>query len=312
MKEKEEDFGEELIDLNKNENTNEEDFKKNINNKNKIKNKKFLIFFIFIIFVIFIVIIIILQFHSYLKNNNDEIQHKSLIIFDFDKTITKKDVFEEQRYLLPTKEEQDELLIKIYTDNWVELMTKTYERFYNLNISISDIDYYIDKVEYTEGMTELFEFLRNKKNFILVILSAGHLYQINRVLQNKNLTNFFDEIIAFPYYIENGKIIIKEGNNYTCDICAGTGQCKTLEFNLLKDKYKSKNIIFDKVYYICDGINDYCLGRSLDKNDELLIRKNFTLDKYLYDKGFIKNIKCNIDKWNNGFDLIDYFKNLEN
>ena len=168
MKEKEEDYGEELIDLNKNSNTNEEDSEKNTNNKNKTSNKKFLIFFIFIIIVIFFVIIIILQFHSYLKNKNDEIQHKSLIIFDFDKTITKKDVFEEQRYLLPTKEEQDELLIKIYTDNWVELMTKTYERFYNLNISISDIDYYIDKVEYTEGMTELFEFLRNKKNFILV------------------------------------------------------------------------------------------------------------------------------------------------
>ena len=73
---------------------------------------------------------------------------------------------------------------------------------------------------------------------------------------------------------------------------------------------KKKNIFFDKIYYICDGVNDFCLARNLKSDDELLIRNNFTLDKYLYQDGFVKNIKSNINKWNNGFDIIKFFQNI--
>ena len=86
--------------------------------------------------------------------------------------------------------------------------------------------------------------------------------------------------------------------------------CKKNEFKLLKNKYEKKNIFFDKVYFICDGYVDFCLANNLTKNDELLVRKKFELDDYLYKYGFVKDIKCNIDKWNNGFDLINFFDNL--
>ena len=191
-------------------------------------------------------------------------------------------------------------------------MNETYEQYNNLNISISDINTYIDKVSLTKGMSELINYLYNNKNnkYILVILSAGHLYQINHVLQKNNLNFFFDEIISFSSYEKNGRIIVEKNEEYICDKCIGIGQCKTKEFNLLKNKYEKKNIFFDKIYYICDGVNDFCLARNLKSDDELLIRNNFTLDKYLYQDGFVKNIKSNINKWNNGFDIIKFFQNI--
>ena len=59
---------------------------------------------------------------------------------------------------------------------------------------------------------------------------------------------------------------------------------------------KNKIFFFDKIYYICDGINDYCLARNLENKDQLLIRKNYGL----------------VNNWNNGFDIINFFKNEKN
>ena len=299
-------IGEELIDIDENNKSNkkENDTKKS----DKIKNK-YKFFFILLIVILTAIIII----YSFLKKMNNKRQFTSLIIFDFDKTITEKDTYEEQLPLLNSKEAEDELFRRIYEENWAAVMAETYDRFYELNISIDDINKYIDKVKIVFGMKELFNFLKNQKDkYFLVIFSAGHLYQVNRVLQTNNLTSFFDEVIAFFSYEKNGRIIINKTEEINCDRCKGIGQCKTNEFNLLKKKYEEKNIYFDKIYYICDGINDFCLARNLNKTDELLIRKEFSLDKYLYNKGYIKNIKCNIYKWNNGFDIINFFKNKKN
>ena len=156
-----------------------------------------------------------------------------IIIFDFDKTISIEDVFEEQRFLLPSKEEQEEIMEKMNYENWTLLMSNVYNRFYELNITLSDIDKFIDTVEYNKGMIELIQSLsKYKDKYSLIIMSAGHSYQIYRMLERVNLTNVFDEIIAIPSHIENGKIVVTQGNEYDCDIC-NVGQCKTFEYNLL-------------------------------------------------------------------------------
>ena len=299
-----EELGEELIDINENTKQKKQN-KSNIKEKKTKKDNKFF-------FILLLIIIVLIVFFIYLCINK-EIKYKSVIIFDFDKTIIEKDAFEEQRFLLPSKEAQDELVRRMYSsENWATVMSDFYNQFYNLNVTIPEINNYIDKVEYTPGMIELFHFLKNNEDkYILIILSAGHSYQINRILQRNNLTSFFNEIISFNSYEKNGKIIVNKSNEYICDICLEIGMCKSKEFNLLKKKYKEKNIIFDKIFFICDGVNDYCLAKNLDKNDELLIRKNYGLDEYLYKNGFVRYIKSNIYKWNNGFDIIEFFNNLK-
>ena len=268
-----EEIGEELIDLSEDNKPKKE----NKSNKDKKDTNKF---YLFIILLITISIIILI--YLYITYFNKQKKYKSVIILDFDKTITESDTFEQQIKLLPTKEAQDKLIKQMYsTDNWLSVLSYAYNKFYNLNISLSDINKSIDKVEYTSGMLEFFNFLKNKKSkYIFVILSAGHTYQINRVLERNNLNSFFDEIIAFNSYEKNGKIILEKGNEFICDFCVNLGLCKKNEFNLLKKKYEKKNIFFDKVYFICDGYVDFCLATNLTKNDALLVRQNFELDKY--------------------------------
>ena len=300
------DNGEELIDLNdegKNDYHKEKEEKKDKNNTKKNSNKKML----YLLFLFLIIIIIIIC--SFSKLNNNQVKRKSLIIFDFDKTISVEDVFEEQRFLLPSKEEQEDIMERVNYENWTALMSSVYNHFYELNITLSDIDKFIDTLEYNKGMIELIQTLsKNKDKYSLIIMSAGHSYQIYRMLDRVNMTNLFDEIIAIPSHIENGKIVVTQGNTYNCDIC-NVGQCKTFEFDLLIDKYKkNKNIIFDKVYYICDGLNDFCLARNLKENDVLLVKRGLTLYKRLYENEWIKNITCSVDVWDDGFDILKIFK----
>ena len=80
---------------------------------------------------------------------------------------------------------------------------------------------------------------------------------------------------------------------------------------ILVDKYKNKNITFDKVYYIFDGLNDFCLARNLKEKDVLLVKEKFTLYKDLHEKGWINNISCVVESWNDGYDIIEYIKNKE-
>ena len=318
MKEEDsEEDGEELIDLDQTNKLNEKmNQKKPDNNKpkkpfikntNKDKSYKILFTFLFILITLMLLLYLIKE-----KTNKNQIiksKSKTLIIFDFDKTLTVKDVFEEQRFLLPTKEEQEDLMERLDYENWTLLMSKFYTRIYDLNISISDIYDNIDQIQYNPGMLELLKYFENHKdNYSLVILSAGHYVQVIRALEKYNLSKIFDEIITIPSHIENGKIIITQGHKYDCDIC-NVGQCKTYEYNLIIDKFKDRNITFDKVYYICDGLNDFCLARNLKDNDVVLVRKDFTLYNALYENGWIKNVTCVIDSWNNGYDIIDYLRN---
>ena len=320
MKEEEsEEDGEELIDLEQENAINEKITPKNeyINNKktkstniHKRKMNKILIISLSIILPLILIL------YLYQKHKNKipkELQKnskiKTLIIFDFDKTLTI--VFEEQRFLLPTKEEQEDIMERLNYENWTLLMSSFYNRIHDLNISISDINANIDKIEYNPGMLELLQYFENHKDkYSLVILSAGHYIQVIRALEKYNLINLFDEIVAIPSHIENGKIIITQGHKYDCDIC-NVGQCKTFEYNLLIDKFKNKNISFDKEYYICDGLNDFCLARNLKENDVVFVRENFTLYKALYEKEWINNITCVVESWNDGYDIIDYIKKKE-
>ena len=272
--------------------------------KKESYNKKY------VIFQIVIIIIFILAFaFTFNYDINKHAIKKSLIIFDFDKTITETDVFEDQRFLFDSKEEQEDLLKRFTTrENWTSLMQSVYERFYSLNISIDNINHMIDQSNITRGMLDFFEFLKkNKDKFIIAIMSAGHYYQIIRVLDRINMTNLFDEIIAIPSYIKDNKVCVYQNYDHNCDICNAC-QCKTLEYNKLTDKYKkSKNIIFTHTFYVCDGLNDFCLARNLHEYDTLIVRKGYGLHDALYEKGKIEKLKCKVYSWDNGLDIVNYF-----
>ena len=122
---KEEENGEELIDLNLEDNSNS-NINNNIQNKKADDNNNNRFHFTKIIFTVLILFILIILIYFIFNSNKNEIKRKDLIIFDFDKTISFNDVFEEQRFLLPSVKEQEEIMERMYYENWTSLMSKIY------------------------------------------------------------------------------------------------------------------------------------------------------------------------------------------
>ena len=78
--------------------------------------------------------------------------------------------------------------------------------------------------------------------------------------------------------------------------------CKSFEAD------KLINIIHpSRIFFICDGRNDFCLARHLNYNDILFVRKNFKLYHKLFDnKDDCYNLKCKIVPWDSADEIIHY------
>lgn len=109
--------------------------------------------------------------------------------------------------------------------------------------------------------------------------------------------------------------LVIDGNNFlssengidkNCDFCFPSG-CK---YRVFKNYFSDDKIEqYSNVVFVCDGHNDFCVAKNFSENNYLFIRKNFTLDKMLNSEKYKNIVKCkNIFKWENGDELIEYFK----
>ncbi len=95
-------------------------------------------------------------------------------------------------------------------------------------------------------------------------------------------------------------------DNYTCDFCNPAG-CKSEDYDIFVKQKKKQGYDFNRVIYICDGKNDYCLARNLKPNDIVFVRKGFELDDYLNKEGKIVDIKAEVKYWDTSEELLEFF-----
>ena len=71
---------------------------------------------------------------------------------------------------------------------------------------------------------------------------------------------------------------------------------------------KDKKDSFDKIFYIGDGKNDFCLSKKLGMNDFVFPRLNYSLYKILFNENGKNEVKAKIIPWKNGNDIYDIIK----
>ena len=237
--------------------------------------------------------------------------NKTLIIFDLDQTITNVDTFKTITKMLLTPEETEEIknISKIPEINWIPIQNKLYEYAYKHGKDHLSIKNALESIPLTNGMKELFEYLRqNLSKFELIILSSGNKISIEYLLAYNKIIDIFKVILTNPSYVnEKGIIKVSQSNKHNCKTCNAC-QCKKVELNEYFKKNPKKN--YDKIIWICDGKNDICLCESLENKDYVFPRKDYELYKELYIKNFKDKIKCKIISWKDGFDIINELKKL--
>ena len=237
--------------------------------------------------------------------SSESTSKKFHVIFDFDGTIIDKDSEDELLKNIFSKEEYDITMKKLDDLEFFEGFNYYFKRMKDLNLTLKDIDFNLQKIKLSPKINELFEYLRrNRHNFEIIICSSGIDYSIKYILEQNGFLDLIDEFICTKGYIgdeKSDKLINVPLNQFpnSCDLC-GPNQCKSTELQ----KYL-KNKKFEKILFVCDGSNDYCPSKKiLKKGDIVFPRIGNSLYKKLFDEDYKKELSCNIFPWKSGDEIV--------
>ena len=242
----------------------------------------------------------------------EEKKKKSLLIFDFDKTIIDDDSYGHVILKTLTKEELQNIFDRRY-ENWVDGYNYSLKQIKYHGKTEEDFDKMLDELSLTKGMADLFSYIKaQKNNYDSIILSCGYDYVIKYILKKFNISNVFLDIICNPSREANPDetdqfIYVMKKKPHDCDKC-NPCSCKNNEFKEFSSTHDMNN--YDKIIFICDGYNDICLAKNLGKNDITMARKDFALHKQLKENNSINNLNCKFEVWENGNDIINILKSL--
>ena len=233
---------------------------------------------------------------------------KNLVIFDFDQTIIDLDSeFSLVEKYAPDlyKEKNGNLYVK---DHWIEFNNYIYTRIIQNGYNYEDVKRYFSSLELSPNMEELLIYLKENKNkYETVIITGNNDQVVDIVLSSHNIKECFEHILCNKSVRDEKNIFKIWAINEKYEHCVDDKPflCKSLFF---EDFIKDKKDCFDKIFYIGDGANDFCLSKKLGINDIVFPRINYSLYKILYEKNGKNDVKAQIFPWNNGKEILETMK----
>ena len=237
---------------------------------------------------------------------------KTLLLFDFDGTITDGDI---AHTLLESTLNMEELQY-VFADrtNYAKSMDKYCKLMKSKGKTMDDINPILESVKLNDGIEELFAYIKENKNkYYVVLITGDDLYITSYYLKYKKFYDLFDYFIGLPATfdknVDDKMVSIQFLPPHTCELC-DKSLCKTNEF--LKFLDKNPEFKKSKIFYVCDGWNDYCLSKNyLRDTDFILARNGFSFWKMMQKEEYNKNIKSKTFYWNIGQEIIDLIKKNE-
>ena len=241
-----------------------------------------------------------------------DINKKILLVFDFDNTITDSTSTQIIRKEFLTYEEYEENRIAHETGNdWIKYTNDYLKLFKKHGVTLEKINKVLQTVNLADGMKNLFDFIRqNKSKYDVILLTSTFNYVIEYLLKFHKIFDLFTEIFCVKSEIgkpEDDQIIyVYERKKHNCKDCGPCG-CKNFDYNEYCENHDMNQYL--KTIFICDGKNDFCLAKTLKKNDVIFERKNYDLYQKLLDKSYRYEISGELIDWTSGNDIINYLKN---
>jgi len=208
------------------------------------------------------------------------------ILSDFDGTISKKDGL--YTFISQYARVGWEIIEQDWAEGRIDSKKCLIEEF-KLIPALSEelIDNFIKTLEIDEYFAGFYDYI-SKNNIDFYIVSDGIDYFINGILKKYGL-NDIKIFSNHGEFNENNFTITFPNDNPDCVNNAGTCKCAIL--NNLRKNYK-------KIYYIGDGVSDYCVA---DKADALFAKsrlatfcqtKNIKYTKYVSFKDIFEFFMC--------------------
>lgn len=235
-------------------------------------------------------------------NKNEK---KILLAFDMDNTIL-SGYSDYSFFHLLSEESRRQIAPLTDNTNWAHYMQNVFFKLKQDNVKIEQIKEAVQSIPFNPGFIELFDFIKeNKDKFENIIISGANTLYIKWILEKHNIGDIFQEYYA-NIASEDDECLIKivPYHDHDCTICQES-QCKQL---ILNSHINEKD--YSKIIYARDGDNDYCPALLLSEKDILFPRAEYVLHHMLFKNNSIKDLKCEVFPWHDGFAILKELKKL--
>ncbi|MCQ2819837.1 MAG: HAD-IB family phosphatase [archaeon] len=238
------------------------------------------------------------------RRPSNEKEKKTLIIFDFDETISKYNTLNVTNYLFKG-------LKTLKQDKFPETADEGFNTIYgemkDKGVSIKALLSELFKTDLNPNMIDLLNYFReNKDKYELYIISCNIKTVVEGILDNYGFKDLFTDIYGVYSEFDESKNELKATQTefVKCDLCF-MQYCKTHEMNKIFKEKKRED--FKKIIFIADGLVDFCIAKHLSENDFIFPRKDAKLHKLIMDESKGK-IKCEYFPWENGLEILNEIK----
>ncbi|XP_053554387.1 pyridoxal phosphate phosphatase PHOSPHO2 [Bombina bombina] len=234
---------------------------------------------------------------------------KFLLVFDFDHTIINDNSDTWIIQCAPEKKLPNGLQNSYEKGKWTEYMGRIFTYLGEQGIKEDDMKRIMIAIPYTPGMTELLQFIAQKKDFFdCIIISDSNTIFIDWILTHANVQNVFDKVFTNPAAFDQvGNLTVHNFHIHNCSKCP-KNLCKKKVLEEFVAKQSQNGIQYTKTVYIGDGGNDLCPITFLKKGDIAMPRQGYALQKRIARD--IALIDSSISVWSTGAEILSQLKLL--
>ncbi|RZC41263.1 Put Phosphatase and/or HAD domain containing protein [Asbolus verrucosus] len=242
---------------------------------------------------------------------------KTLAAFDFDHTIIDDNSDTAAVSLVGKNNIPQEVKDLQYRAGWTSFMQGIFNLLFEQGVNENTIKELVENLPLVTGMFNLIKELKKTGSYDIIIISDCNSYFIKTYLQKHNLANDVMKIFTNPAKFVNGKLIISPYHDQTSCKLSTRNLCKGQILEEFVNEQQKKAVVYDRIVYVGDGVNDFCPTLRLSKNDVICARNKYKLHdlilkaqagKSFDNSGMVHNIKADIVVWDDGDDILQKIK----
>ncbi|KAJ7079157.1 phosphatase phospho-type [Mycena belliarum] len=237
--------------------------------------------------------------------------HRQLVVFDFDWSMADQDtdrwVFEINAPRIRRWMEDNE---RRGTMQFTDMIAQALRDAHAAGVTREQLEHALRIMPFHPAMVRAITNLKAAGNTTFLCLSNANSVYIDVILQDKGLTEMFDEVVTNPAsWDPSGLLVLRRrvdpsGPQHACAVGCSANMCKGEE---LEAFYARHTPTYERVVYVGDGSNDYCPALRLRSQDMLLCRTFGGLHKRIAREG---GLKCEVKYWTGAWEVEEIFNTL--
>jgi len=173
-------------------------------------------------------------------------------------------------------------------------------------VTRQQIEETLAKIPFSPAMIEALKIIKRGKGEN-IILSDSNTEYIDIILKAYGVRDLISYIVSNPAsWDEDGRLHVKrlispEDPPHKCENKCAINICKGRELVNYLSLHPNE---FNQIFYVGDSSNDFCPATKMSRNDVLLVRKGFKLEKLLASSTSKNELNPRIVYWQDAEDVL--------